>query len=194
MAVRIRLKRMGRRNRAFWRICATDKRAARDGRVIEEIGSYDPEARNKDKVRIKRDRVCHWLKVGALPSETVEQLMLHVGIDRRGNEIEPRPWRKRKTPPPAAAKRIEKEKAKEKAEAAKPAEVEAEQPAKAEAAADAAPEAQADQPPKQELEAGPSEQAETADEPAPDEAAEEQEAAGTDAPEDDAAQEEKPAE
>jgi len=110
----IRLKRLGRRNRAHWRICATDKRAARDGRVIEELGSYDPQKPNQEKIQIDRERVKHWLKVGATPSETVAQLLGHAGIDGKGNEVQPRPWRKRKrqAPPPPAAQRIAEEQAK----------------------------------------------------------------------------------
>lgn len=96
MAVCIRLKRLGRTNRAHWRLCATDKRAARDGRVLEELGSYDPEAKNPDKVKIDRDRVRHWLTAGAVPSPTVAQLLRHVGMDPKGNEVPPRPWKKRR--------------------------------------------------------------------------------------------------
>lgn len=142
MAVRIRLKRLGRRNRPFWRLCATDKRAARDGRVIEELGWYDPHRENTEKVEIKRDRVIHWLKVGATPSETVQRLLLHSGIDPKGNEIEPVPWpkKKKKAPPPPAAERVAEETAAE-AEAAPKAEAEAapEAEAPAEAATDAEP-------------------------------------------------------
>lgn len=119
MAACIRLKRLGRNNRAHWRICATDKRAARDGRIIEELGSYDAEKRNEDKVRVLRDRVIYWLKVGAKPSETVAQLLGHLGIDPKGNEVTPKPWTKRKGPPPPAAARVAAEKAKA-AEEAKP--------------------------------------------------------------------------
>jgi small subunit ribosomal protein S16 len=77
-------------------LCATDKRAARDGRVLEELGSYDPEAKNPDKVKIDRDRIRHWLTAGAVPSATVEQLLRHVGLDTKGNEVPPRPWKKRR--------------------------------------------------------------------------------------------------
>ena len=86
MAVCIRLKRLGRTNRAHWRLCATDKRAARDGRVLEELGSYDPEAKNPDKVKVDRDRIRHWLTAGAVPSPTVAQLLRHVGMDADGSD------------------------------------------------------------------------------------------------------------
>ncbi|MCX5655029.1 MAG: 30S ribosomal protein S16 [Planctomycetota bacterium] len=116
--VRIRLKRLGRTNRAFWRICATDKRFARDGRVIEELGHYDPLVADQDKVKIHRDRVVDWLKRGAQPSDTVMQLLAHLGLDTKGNEIPPRPWGKLR-PPPSAAERLAKKKKAEEAAAAK---------------------------------------------------------------------------
>jgi len=113
VAVRIRLKRLGRRNRPHWRICATDKRAARDGRVIEELGHYDPHKGNEDKVSIHRDRVVHWLKQGAWPSKTVTELIGHLGLGPTGDEIPPKPWPKKKQgPPPKAAERLAAEKAK----------------------------------------------------------------------------------
>ena len=94
--VRIRLKRLGRKNRPWWRVCATDQRAARDGRVIEELGWYDPHRKNEAKIEVNRERVAHWLKAGAQPSDTVRRLLLHVGIDPKGNEVAPRPWAKKK--------------------------------------------------------------------------------------------------
>ncbi|HVX84097.1 MAG TPA: 30S ribosomal protein S16 [Phycisphaerae bacterium] len=74
--VKIRLKRFGRKNHAFWRINAVDHRAPRDGKVIEQLGFYDPV--NKDKSRqvlVHKARVDHWLKKGAQPSDTVRQLL-----------------------------------------------------------------------------------------------------------------------
>ena len=134
MAVCIRLKRLGRRNRIYWRICATDKRTARDGRVIEELGAYDPHAKNEEKVTLNRERVSHWLRHGAQPSATVGQLLAHVGIDPKGNEVAPKPWPKKRQAPPAA-KKVEPEQAEapaepEQAEApAEPAKAEEEKPA-----------------------------------------------------------------
>ncbi len=74
--VKIRLKRFGRRNHAFWRINAVDSRWPRDGKVIEELGFYDPV--NKDKAKqviVNKARVEHWIKKGAQPSDTVSQLL-----------------------------------------------------------------------------------------------------------------------
>lgn len=81
MAVRIRLKRAGRRNRAFFRIAAMDSRSSRDGRVVEELGYYDPLAKDEaSRVRIKRERVEYWLGVGAQPSESVRSLLKQSGL------------------------------------------------------------------------------------------------------------------
>ena len=81
MAVRLRLKRLGRRHRSFYRLGAMDSRSPRDGRVIEELGWYDPEAKDADKqVSLNRERIEHWLSVGAQPSETVADLLESHGI------------------------------------------------------------------------------------------------------------------
>ena len=70
MAVKIRLKRMGRKNRPFYRIVAIDSRSRRDGVEIERLGWFDP-LRTDVAVNLNEDRVIHWLKQGAQPSETV---------------------------------------------------------------------------------------------------------------------------
>ena len=76
MAVRIRMKRLGRKHRPYFRIVAIDSRQPRDGRIIEELGSYDPMVPNTDeRVRLKPDRVRYWMGVGALPSEKVAVLL-----------------------------------------------------------------------------------------------------------------------
>ena len=76
MAVRIRMKRLGRKHRSYFRIVAIDSRQPRDGRIIEELGSYDPMVKNTDeRVRLKPDRVKYWISVGALPSEKVAVLL-----------------------------------------------------------------------------------------------------------------------
>ncbi len=81
MAVRLRLKRFGRRHRPCYRVAAMDSRSARDGRVIEELGLYDPIAQDPAKqVVLNRERIEYWLKVGAQPSETVASLIKRSGI------------------------------------------------------------------------------------------------------------------
>ncbi len=80
MAVKIRMKRMGRKHRSYFRICATDSRAPRDGRVIEELGSYDPMIPLTDaRCLLNHDRVTYWLGVGALPSDRVKVLIKKYG-------------------------------------------------------------------------------------------------------------------
>lgn len=81
MAVRIRMMRMGRRNRPFYRIGAFDAREERDGMAIENLGTYDPMESDKEKqVTIKKDRVEYWLSVGAKPTESVASVLKRLGI------------------------------------------------------------------------------------------------------------------
>ena len=67
---------MGRRNRAFFRLCAFDAREERDGRSIEQLGTYDPMEKDEEKkVVLKRERIEYWLSVGAQPTETVASIL-----------------------------------------------------------------------------------------------------------------------
>ncbi len=76
MAVKIRLKRFGRKNRAFWRINAIDSRSPRDGKVLEELGFYDPLSQDPaTAVVVNKARVTHWIQRGALPSPSVAGLL-----------------------------------------------------------------------------------------------------------------------
>ena len=80
MAVAIRMKRMGRKNREYYRICATDRRSPRDGRVIEELGTYDPHVSETDaRCTLDGPRVQYWLSVGAQPSDAVRVLIKKYG-------------------------------------------------------------------------------------------------------------------
>ena len=82
MAVVIRMKRMGRTHRPFYRICATDRRTPRDGRVIEELGTYDPSVPDTNaRCTIKAERVDYWLSVGAQPSDKVRVLIKKFGTN-----------------------------------------------------------------------------------------------------------------
>lgn len=74
MAVKLRLKRTGNKNNLCWRVIATDTRAPRDGRHIEEIGFYNP-TQEPQELSLKMDRVDYWLSVGAQPSEQVRSLI-----------------------------------------------------------------------------------------------------------------------
>ena len=82
MAVRIRMKKMGRTHRPFYRICAMDKRSPRDGRVIENLGTYDPMCPETDaRVTLKPDRIQYWISVGAQPSDKVAVLIKKYGAE-----------------------------------------------------------------------------------------------------------------
>jgi small subunit ribosomal protein S16 len=100
---------MGRSNRAYFRLNAIDSRAPRDGRVIEELGSYDPRAKDAAKQFVaKLDRCKHWLDVGAVPSETVSSLLKKSGLDHKHLRL-PKPGK----PKPVAAEPAKKEAKKE---------------------------------------------------------------------------------
>jgi len=79
VAVHLRLTRMGRHKRPFYRVVATDSRMPRDGRFLEVIGTYDP-LKESDKASFKEDRVLDWLKKGAQPTDTVRSLLRKTGI------------------------------------------------------------------------------------------------------------------
>lgn len=80
MAVRIRMKKMGRLHRPFYRICAIDGRAPRDGRVLEQLGTYDPMVADTDaRAVLNTERVQYWLSVGAQPSDKVQVLIKKYG-------------------------------------------------------------------------------------------------------------------
>ena len=84
MSVKIRLKRLGTKNKPFWRIVVADSKMPRDGRFIEELGYYDPKT-NPARYEIKEERAKHWLSVGAQPSEVVRSILKRKGISRKTN-------------------------------------------------------------------------------------------------------------
>jgi small subunit ribosomal protein S16 len=87
MAVTLRLTRAGGKKAPFYRVVAADRRSPRDGRFIEQIGVYDP-LRKPAEVKLDAARLDHWLSVGAVPSQTVGELIRQV----------------RRSAPPAASK------------------------------------------------------------------------------------------
>jgi small subunit ribosomal protein S16 len=92
---------MGRTNHAFYRLNAMDSRSPRDGRVIEELGYYDPE--NKDQAKqfvVKLERCKHWLDHGAIPSGTVSSLLKKNGLDHKQLRL-PRPGKPKVVAPAA---------------------------------------------------------------------------------------------
>ena len=86
----LRLKRLGRRHRPFYRLCAMDQRVSVDGRAIEELGWFDPVAPEDKQVSLKVDRIQYWLSVGAQPSSTVKSIL-------RKHDVDPTPGKKLET-------------------------------------------------------------------------------------------------
>ena len=84
MSVKIRLTRIGRRNRPFFRINAIESRTPRNGRILEKIGHYDPIEKDPAKqLVLNKERVQYWLDKGAIPSDTVSQILLRQGIKNK---------------------------------------------------------------------------------------------------------------
>ena len=81
MAVKLKLKRLGRTHRPFYRLAAMDSRTRRDGRVLEELGTYDPASKDASaQIDFNLERVRHWLSVGAQPTDTVRNLLKKQGV------------------------------------------------------------------------------------------------------------------
>jgi small subunit ribosomal protein S16 len=82
--VKLRLKRFGRTHRSVYRLGAMDERAPRDGRTLEELGIYDPANRNPaEQIKLNSERIQYWLSQGAIPTDTVRQLLAKSGITRK---------------------------------------------------------------------------------------------------------------
>jgi small subunit ribosomal protein S16 len=101
MAVVIRMKRTGRKNRPCYRITVADSAKPRDGRTIETLGQYDPASPIEElRVSLDVERAKHWVDLGALPSETVRSLFKARGVYAEGDLVRPkrdRSGRKKKT-------------------------------------------------------------------------------------------------
>ena len=117
MAVRIRMKRLGRRHRPFYRICAMDSRSPRDGKVIEELGYYDPMVSETDaRAILQSERIDYWISQGALPTEKVKVLIDKYGtngrcVEQQKEAIERLASQKPVAPPPQKVPLPEKEEA-----------------------------------------------------------------------------------
>ena len=85
MAVKLRLKRMGAKKRPFYRVVAADSKANRDGKVIEEIGYYNPVVEPAE-VKIDEELALKWLANGAIPTDTVRGLFKQEGIMKKFHE------------------------------------------------------------------------------------------------------------
>ena len=80
MAVKIRLKRLGRRHSPFYRVVVAESSTPRDGKTLEIVGTHNPLLKETD---IKKERIEHWLSVGATPSETVSRLLNSLDIVKK---------------------------------------------------------------------------------------------------------------
>ena len=140
MAVKIKLKRMGKIRAPFYRIIVADARTKRDGRAIEEIGKYDPKS-EPSYIEVNSERAQHWLSVGAQPTDPVQKILEITGD-----------WQKFKglpAPEPMKVKASRPDKKEVFNEAAKASAAEADKPAttpKAKKAESAAPAASAEAP------------------------------------------------
>jgi small subunit ribosomal protein S16 len=86
MAVRIRLRRVGRKKQPTYRIVVAESTAARDGKFIEIVGQYAPRT-SENALNLKESRVHHWLDKGALPTDTVRSLLRRAGILKQRHEV-----------------------------------------------------------------------------------------------------------
>ena len=144
MAVAIRLSRGGAKKRPYYRIVVSDSRSARDGKYLEQIGTYNPmlPKDSGERVKLNEDRARHWLSVGAQPSDRVHRFLDAAGILERAARNNPK-----KGEPGEAAKERAEEKAAKIAEAEEAKKAAAEEAAAEEAPAEeaAAEEAPADE-------------------------------------------------
>ena len=168
MATKIRLKRIGRRNRPFYRLIVIDSRKKRDGAAIEQVGWYNPIA-DENSYEIKNDRVLHWLGEGAIPSDAVKKIMrqeglslrwhlMQQGVDEKEIEKEMKKWELNRENVLAdreakKAEKLLKKKEASQAEAAPeaPAEEKAEEAPEAEVASEAPDEEKAEEAPEAEV-------------------------------------------
>jgi small subunit ribosomal protein S16 len=176
MAVKIRMTRMGRRHRPFFRINAVESRTPRDGKILEKLGHYDPLEKDAAKqIVLKKERVEFWLEKGAVPSDTASEILLRQGIkhkyaeEKEARRAKARSIARAKGKLFTATERIVAEKkakeAEEKAKAEADAKAKAEAEAKAKAEAEAKAKAEAEEKAKAEAEAKAKAEAEAQAEP-----------------------------
>lgn len=129
MAVKLRLRRMGKKKQPIYKLVAADSRSPRDGKFLEAVGFYNP-LTNPHTLDLKEDRILYWLKVGAQPTHTVKSLLrqkgitlkkelLSKGLDEEKVKSELEKWQKMKE---ASAKKKPEKKISRKAKAKKEAE------------------------------------------------------------------------
>ncbi|QDV67143.1 30S ribosomal protein S16 [Rosistilla carotiformis] len=128
MAVRIRMKKMGRAHRPFYRLCAVDQRTPRDGKVIEELGYYDTSVPETDaRAILKGERINYWLGVGAQASDKCHVLIKKYGAEGTHLEKQREALQRMQAGRPAAAPKPAKPKAEAPAAEAAPAEAASEE-------------------------------------------------------------------
>ena len=152
MAVKLRLKRIGARNTPIYRIVATDSRSPRDGRPIEELGTYNPVQQTEPNFDLNLERAEHWLSVGAQPSDTVRSFIRKARRAAAGLPPKESKPKKAAKPEPAEEAKAEEAKAEE-----TPAEEPAAEAPAAEEAAEAPTEETATEEPAAEAEEAPAE-------------------------------------
>ena len=146
MATKIRLKRIGRRNRPFYRLIVIDSRKRRDGASIEQIGWYNP-IDPKHSYEIMDDRILYWLGEGAIPSNAVKKIMkreglalrwhlMQQGVDEKEIEIEIKRWELNREDTLASREAKEAEKLEKKKEKPEVASAKADEPAAEESGSD----------------------------------------------------------
>lgn len=82
MAVKLRLKRMGSKQKPFYRIVAADARSPRDGRFIETVGTYNP-LKNPTEIKVDEEKALTWLNNGAQPTDTIRSILTESGIMKK---------------------------------------------------------------------------------------------------------------
>jgi small subunit ribosomal protein S16 len=123
MALKLRLARGGSKKRPYYSIVVADVRSPRDGRFIEKVGTYNPLVPNeKERVNLMKDRIQHWLSVGALPTDRVLRFLDAEGMMKREARNNPN----KAMPGKKAQERLAEQKQKEEEAAAKAAEASAE--------------------------------------------------------------------
>jgi len=85
MAASMRLMRFGGKKSPYYRIVVSDRRSARDGKFIDQVGTYDPK-KNPVEVRFKEEKAIQWLRKGAQPTPTVRQLLIRSGVTKKLTE------------------------------------------------------------------------------------------------------------
>ncbi len=85
MAASMRLMRFGGKKSPYYRIVISDRRSARDGKFIDQVGTYDPK-KDPVEVRFKEEKAIQWLRKGAQPTQTVRQLLVRSGVTKKLTE------------------------------------------------------------------------------------------------------------